>query len=365
MKRFKYIMLACIIICSIGCQNQNATMVSIDDFVDDNTQGDDNASEIDSNTEVNSSIDISIFGDYSEKWIVDKTKEILISEDMEVAIVDWVDADKTCLQIAIAYKEMPEDRWTKHEEDYFVFKDDIKTLKVNYDFEHPGFEHPVWDHPTFRSHFEDVNFDGVDDIIIHVGMNGFSGMQTYSAYEYKDGEYVYFSAFDNHIYSYKIDKVNETIICKRTSGDSQNILYTTVFKYENGDYVEIEETASGIYDDFSEIPLYMDFDYDKVDTKGLSKETIDLFAPCAIYLEDGSDTTNGDTLISNYASDNYGFWNFLFYFPFESNENVELVHSYDADVPYWTEQWRIKYEEWEYFLREVIKENNVEKIRNK
>ena len=254
MKRFKYIMLACFIFCSIGCQNKNTTTVSIDDFVDDNTQGDVNAPEVDSNTDVNapevdgntdvnSSIDISIFGDYSEKWIVDKTKEILISEDMEVEFVDWVDAEKTCLQIAIAYKEMPENRWTKHEEDYFIFKDDIKTLKVNYDFEHPGFEHPVWDAPTFISHFEDVNFDGVDEIIIHVGMNGFSGMQTYSAYEYKDGEYVYFSEFDNHIYSYEIDKVNETIICKRTSGDSQNILYTSVFKYENGDYVEIEETA--------------------------------------------------------------------------------------------------------------------------
>ena len=383
MRRLKYVLIAAsLLTCVIGCRRDDAILIpdndadvvienDTNDIINDDSVQDDTDVNVDDNystdkdSESKIAIDLSGFGDYSEKWIVDKTKEILISEDMEVEFVDWVDADKTCLQIAIAYKEMPEDRWTKHEEDYFVFKDDIKTLKVNYDFEHPGFEHPVWDAPTFISHFEDVNFDGVDEIIIHVGMNGFSGMQTYSAYEYKDGEYVYFSAFDNHIYSYKIDKANETIICKRTSGDSQNILYTTVFKYENGDYVEIEETASGIYDDFSEIPLYMGFDYDKVDTKGLSKKTIDLFAPCAIYLEDGSDTANGDTLISYYASDNYGFWDFIFYFPFESNENVELVHSYDADVPYWTEQWRIEYEEWEYFLREVIKENNVEKIRNK
>ncbi len=36
MKRFKYIMLACIIICSIGCQNKNSAIVPTDDVIVDN-----------------------------------------------------------------------------------------------------------------------------------------------------------------------------------------------------------------------------------------------------------------------------------------------------------------------------------------
>ena len=147
MRRIKYVLIAAsLLACVIGCRRDDAIIIPDDadvviendtnDIINDDSVQDDTDVNVDDNystdkdSESKIAIDLSGFGDYSEKWIANKTKEILISEDMEVEFVDWVDADKTCLQIAIAYKEMPENRWTKHEEDYFVFKDDIKTLKV-------------------------------------------------------------------------------------------------------------------------------------------------------------------------------------------------------------------------------------------
>ncbi len=75
-----------------------------------------------------------------------------------------------------------------------------------------------------------------------------------------------------------------------------------------------------------------EFNYDEVDTKGLSEETLDLFATCAIYLETGSNTDNGDMLSSKEL---YEIEEFLIRFIISDNENVEFMHDYNggADVP--------------------------------
>ena len=105
-----------------------------------------------------------------------------------------------------------------------------------------------------------------------------------------------------------------------------------------------------------------EFDYDEVDTKGLSEETLDLFATCAIYLETGSNTDNGDMLSSKEL---YEIEEFLICFINSDNENVEFMHDYSGgpDVP--TKQWRIKYEDWECLLREVLNEKNPQNLRDK
>ena len=105
-----------------------------------------------------------------------------------------------------------------------------------------------------------------------------------------------------------------------------------------------------------------EFNYDEVDTKGLSEETLDLFATCAIYLETGSNTDNGDMLSSKEL---YEIEEFLICFINSDNENVEFMHDYNggADIP--TKQWRIKYEDWECLLREVLNEKNPQNLRDK
>ncbi len=58
----------------------------------------------------------------------------------------------------------------------------------------------------------------------------------YSAYEYKDGEYVFFPAFE-WIYSYTVNTDNNTIECVRYSGDAEHLKYVTVYQYKDGKYV--------------------------------------------------------------------------------------------------------------------------------
>ena len=184
------------------------------------------------------------FGDFSGEWIDEKIKEISITSAEEIEYVRWVDDTENALQIGIKYQMPSEDRWCDHKKDYFVFKDDCKPLLVDYSFEEKtGTDRMVFANPTFESHFEDVNFDGLDELIIHRGTNGNSGMEMYSAYELKDGEYVFFPAFE-WIYSYTVNWDDKTIECVRTSGDSENKTYITTYSYEDGKYYKTGERES-------------------------------------------------------------------------------------------------------------------------
>ena len=119
------------------------------------------------------------------------------------------------------------------------------------------------------------------------------------------------------------------------------------------DEADIEEMKNEIAD-------YKNFNYAEVDTKGLSEETLNMFAPCAIYFTDGVDTANEDLLSSRDYRD---ICNFLF--DFINYNGSELVHDFDFDPNIPTRKNRMKYEDWEYLLREVLKENNPEAVRNK
>ena len=100
----------------------------------------------------------------------------------------------------------------------------------------------------------------------------------------------------------------------------------------------------------------LSFNYDEVDTKGLSEKTLTMFAPCAIYLKDG-DTSNGDILSSKNRLDILAF---SYDFPFYANA-TEFVHGCEPDKGIMN-QSRIKYEDWEYLMREVLKEEHPEKV---
>ena len=121
--------------------------------------------------------------------------------------------------------------------------------------------------------------------------------------------------------------------------------------------VEDLDDHSGRFD--PDLDTYMNFDYDTVDTKGLSKETLDLFEPCAMYLDFGANSYYGDLLSSR---DYLDINPFLYYFLL--NTDIELMNEGDADKNI-LRQHRMKYDEWDYVLREVLKENHPEKVRDK
>ena len=190
-------------------------------------------------------LDLSEFGDFSEYWITESLLGVRITDDTEVEFVNWVDEDHTCLQIGIAYKEAPANQWFRHKEDLFIFSYDMDKLYVDYSVDGP--DRIVYSAPTFKSHFEDVNFDGVKDLVISRGTDVAGGMEMYSAYVYVKGKYEFFEPFDN-MYSYTIDHENQTIECVRNSGDPENTIYTSVYKYTDGEYELIEERTTEEYE---------------------------------------------------------------------------------------------------------------------
>ena len=188
--------------------------------------------------------DIRDLGDFSEDWVEEKLKEVKITSAEEIEYVRWVDDEKNALQIGIRFEWPSEDRYTDHKRDIFVFKDAVKPLSVVYSVDEAGGQdRMVFADPTFEAHFEDVNFDGSDELIIQRGTNGMSSMVMYSAYELKDDEYVFFPAFE-WIYSYTVNLDDRTIECVRTSGDSENKTYITTYTYEDGKYYKTGETVT-------------------------------------------------------------------------------------------------------------------------
>lgn len=184
-------------------------------------------------------IDISSFGEYSDEWIDDAIQEISIDDDSKVGFVRYVDENRTCLQIGISYINPFSYTPYEHKEDYFIFKNGYKTLYVDYNV--GDYRWTFADHDFF-AFFEDITFDGVEELIIPRGLNGMSQMNMFSAYELKDDEYSFIPSFEN-IFSYTVDQENKTIVSICTSGDSRNIQYTYIYKYENGEYVLVDEYA--------------------------------------------------------------------------------------------------------------------------
>lgn len=185
--------------------------------------------------------DLRDFGDFKEEWIKEKIKEISITSAEEIEYVRWVDDEKSTLQIGIKYERPREDRETDHKKDIFVFKDDIKPLTVDYSFtDKTGYARIVFADPTFESHFEDVNFDGEDELIIHRGTNPKGGLEMYSAYELKNGEYVFFPAFE-WMYSYTVNEKDKTIECVRMGGAFKDKIIKSTYSYEDGEYFKIDE----------------------------------------------------------------------------------------------------------------------------
>lgn len=150
----------------------------------------------------------------------------------EIEKMDWVDEEKRAFRVWVQYKEedMPKHDY-QHKRDYFFFTDGVaSTLMVDYS---PAGEFDLDRAPAsacdFDAHFEDVTFDGSDDLLIFLGHVGVCGAMSYIAYIYEDGQYVYNNSFER-IPQPKIDTENKLI--KGWLRDSASVYDDYTYRYD-------------------------------------------------------------------------------------------------------------------------------------
>lgn len=119
-----------------------------------------------------------------------------------------------------------------HKEDYFIFinGDQESVLQVGYEDKDIGMA------CSYDAVFEDVTFDGNDDLLIWMGDFGPSSI--YCAFIYENGQYRYEESFEN-IPSYRVDTKNHVISGTSRNSATSHTYYT--YEYQNGEFVEVEE----------------------------------------------------------------------------------------------------------------------------
>lgn len=166
--------------------------------------------------------------DYIEKYVT-------LTDDTEIERWEMLNHNgKNILRIRVGYNQ--EDlRGTiqGHKEDYFIFLDGNGNagyvLQV-------GYEDKIVDAGCdYRVIFEDVTFDGNDDLIIWLG-----GTRAwhYCAFIYEDGQYRYEKTFES-IPGYQVDTENQVIRGYQAHSAMTHSYYT--YEYQNGEFVLIEE----------------------------------------------------------------------------------------------------------------------------
>lgn len=179
---------------------------------------------------------------------------VILTDEIEAEDYLWMKHDnKNVLRILIGYKEKPVNSY-QHKEDYFLFfdEDDIVEQVLQVEYGDKGIH--IWKNGTecadshdlgegcgFDAFFEDVTFDGNDDLIISVGNSRHASY--YCAYIYENGSYRYERTFE-HIPSYEVDRENELIYGYEREGTSIGI--DTKYEYKNGEFVRIEENRYNI-----------------------------------------------------------------------------------------------------------------------
>ncbi len=186
--------------------------------------------------------------------VTDNIKENMIScDDTEIEAFEWVNEMKSCLRVRVQYREYPPDNY-RHKEDWFFFLEgeDIRVLHVDYpskDWENHSKDRYVWDACDFEAYFEDVTFDGREDLVISLGQNGSRGDYIYGVYVYENGFYHYKSGFEK-IPNYAADEEEQVI--RGWAVDSVSSSATYEYKYRNGDfemigYEEYDTDVPGVH----------------------------------------------------------------------------------------------------------------------
>lgn len=227
--------------------------------------------------------------------ISDKTDEkaepyidtyVSLTDDTEIEYCEWMKyGEEQVLRVAIQYKEQPENDY-RHKEDYFLFitqnGDVSKIIEVNYEDKGvpSGIEtdcatqHQLGWACDFNAHFEDVTFDGKEDLLIFVGYSKSSAF--YCAYIYENGEFRYERTFE-HIDSYVVDTEKEVLYGSAAYGalDFADMTY----KYINGEFL-ITEFIETIYvqingETFESEKMIYEYEYEFINGKNVLAEIIE------------------------------------------------------------------------------------------
>lgn len=262
----KWMIIICCSCLCVGCNPQeeaDATNTGSESTTnaDENasTETDDNASH--TLTETDSS-DETVADENQLAQMSDKVDEqaepyidayVSLSDDTEIEDCEWMQyGDEQVLRVKVQYKEQPENDY-QHKEDYFLFltrdEDVSNIIEVNYDDKGvpSGIEtdcaaqHQLGWACGFDAHFEDVTFDGEEDLLISVGDSKSSSF--YCAYIYENGEFRYERTFE-HIPSYVVDTEKEVIYGSATY--SATSFGDVTYEYINGKFLLIE-TIETIY----------------------------------------------------------------------------------------------------------------------
>ncbi len=163
-------------------------------------------------------------------------KYVTLTDDTEIEGWEMLDHNgENILRIKVGYNQ--EDlRGTiqGHKEDYFIFLNGNGeagyVLQVGYEDKTLGY---VCD---YSAHFEDVTFDGNDDLLIYLGDGRYS--PHYCAFIYENGQYRYEKSFEDIPY-YELDMENQVIRANDGLSASEEVDY--IFEYKNGEFVLTEE----------------------------------------------------------------------------------------------------------------------------
>lgn len=168
-------------------------------------------------------------------------QNVILSEDTQIEAYEWVDEEKSCLRIRVRYKEQPPKHYL-HKEDYFFFlkpQQDVQVLHVDYpgeDWDDIDMERYVWSACDFEAYFEDVTFDGQDDLLISLGYAGAQGARIFCVYIYEDGVYRYEKSFED-ISNYVVDTQKRVIRATNRENASETAHF--VYEYRDDVFVQI------------------------------------------------------------------------------------------------------------------------------
>lgn len=219
----------------VGCSNKEGNTSNNKEAVE---VSQDNVNEIesDNNYEEKENQDDSNSNNYysdDEEINICIKDVLLLDSDRIVEYGQWIDDNQSVYRISVGRTEEIDDEYS-HLEDYFFIKssDGVKYFKVDYPSKNDPIDSDryVCDACDFTAYFEDVTFDGENDIVISLGHQGASGTEVHCAYVYIDGEYVYTKSFEE-IPNYQIDNDNKCIV-----GEYDGEEYKYIF--QNGEFVQ-------------------------------------------------------------------------------------------------------------------------------
>ncbi len=246
MKKF---FVGCVIAAAlVGCTNNNDKVVSdVTPLADEISisesdiakENDTEATmeEIDADTQVEKPFDSG-----NEEVDTMAMNTVVLAQDEVIKNSYWAEKNKL-YRVEINYVDTPADEYTHKRDEFFYVNEDgtVTTFEVKYTTKVSNDEsHQVFQACGFEAKLEDVNFDGVDDVVISLGYAGAQGDMVYTAYLGGAEGFTADKSFEN-IPNYKLD--NEA---KLINGNYRSNAETRVeqsYKYDSvtSSFVLIDE----------------------------------------------------------------------------------------------------------------------------